>query len=655
MSFKNKVIFYSIETMKKNTESLNQKIEEAWTLRWTQQMEACLKRFPEIKTELGLPLYGLKPEEFRNEVALHAKNEVEAIERADTILLSASIYRAQGKVSDASELIDVAREILESVGIIKNFRLHFEQGLLRFSLGDSFTALEDFFSAASSSTKNEFRLIALTNASLCLENLGMNYSESLHEARELMKICEPTHPLVKANEAQLRALKLREYFRAGKIRELILDAKRTAEFREKRIVDQPSYYSLWVKALPYHAHFDQTKSEGGLDFLKSDAWFYQRGYRIRTLHTLLHPDDDQPVRLSDRIERAYLWTWLWIKDGGDFPPQKLMVAINQTLAHLDHSRIAEEDRIILRNTLGWLSLIDASLEIKLRPILNRLKSGSAIPFPLLEFEWACIQYMKAISRSENTLARDSLLALESHPLWGMEDLYFRPLIETFRDNTDKEIKHEAPAWIQNFAQRLRQLITPEKSENSSRILVDLNTFLVQDRKNDRKTVSQPMAIALKLLRDRSAITCEDLAKECFGITRFDSFIHMPKIFNLIARMRQLGQTSVRFKVKSGSVLSEGSWNEFEMIHPHELSVLLRGENLGVSVETPTQAPIGRKPHKEVLKLLEALKNKENFSSDDVRHVLETSRATTTRLINRLLKKNKISKIGSGRSTRYKFT
>lgn len=626
-----------------NTPDVKSRLEGAWSDRWSSQIEAVIRKFPELRAELGLPLFGTTSTDVEAEWKSKSRSVQQALIDSDAVLLSSSLYRARGMMDQSSELISKASEVLMSAGLQGSFRLHFERGITAFSQGNYFTAIEDFFAASRLTNDSLYRLISLSNALFCLENLGIDFSKTLEEVEMLRESGKSTHPVYAANEISMKSFRMRQAFRMGLMSEALspVQSKKVSES-----LDHSVYYGLWVQQLPYSSKQRKLSKTQVLGLLSSSGSFFQRGYRIRTLLGHTHADDQGFVKLSDRIDRLYLWTWLWMEDSTQLTSERLMTAVNDVIGRVDLTKMTLEDQFLVRNSLGWLGLVDPSFLEKIRPIQKKVVSVSGAGYALYDMEWALIQLLSSTVNQQRVIATDTLKYVKQHPLWNSEEVFFSSMVSAVSKRGT--VNTPCEKIVREILDRKSKITT----KKTHQLRLDLNTFVITDLETDRKMVSQPLAAGLKLLRDKAVVTCDELALAAFGLYQYDSFVHGAKIFNLISRMRSLSQGKIKLRVKSGNVLSEGDWSFLQIVEPSELSAKLRGEMVALNLVPVVAMGENLAKNINIAKLFKAFHAGTGFTRQEAENILETSKSSTTRILDRLCSSGKIQRSGKGKSTIY---
>jgi len=616
--------------------TLSNRIQTAWESRWSGRMEETLKLLPGLSSELGFQLLGIETSTQEMEWAKDHTTVREALLRTDAILLGASILRLQGKLKDVKSAIERAQNILLGAGLSGSFRFHFERGLLQFVEGYFLTALEDFFAAERMTSDPLLRLLSLSNVMFCMENVGIDHENVLKEINQLRsQLSDSDHPIYLSNEKQLLAYQLRNSFRHGDLKKV----KALSGAFEFRVNHQAAFYARYLKLLPYTSfHEPLSKSEIQI-LLKEPESFYQKGYVIRTLLGNIHANDQETIKISDRIDRLYLWVWMWLSNPEGFGTERLMHALNEVLIHFNPNRVTLEDQALLKNTLGWLRLIDPSILPRVKSVMAQISLASGC-FPIFDFESTLIQLLHAKKAGEKTRVKDTLKQLKQHPLWHSDDIQLSDLI--------KDESH--PLTLRVLDAKNAMNVRTE----SKKMIVDLNTFSIQSFQPEAKIVSEPMAMALQLLMMRESIRCEEFVERVFGFKHYDGFVHLPKINNLISRIKALSRDGLLIKIKAGTItVAVKKQFKVEFVEPAKLTHLLRIQ--GALKHQPSFEKKGSNKNGLITGiLLERFGKGMHFSRDEAQVLLGRSKSTTNRALEKLLQRKVIVKEGYGKSTRYIF-
>ena len=504
--------------------------------------------------------------------------------------------------------------------------------------GSFLPAIEDFFSASRHSLNPIYRLLALTNTMLCLENLGIDSSGVSEEVEALRQIPSiQSHPVFLSNEAQLRAYRMRQALRLGHVKEALAEAPNGLSLE---VLDQSSYFARFLSLLPFTRFFQPISKTESARLLSHPQSFFQKGYGMRTLICQTNAEDQGYIRLSDRIDRLYLWTWQWLNAPETFSADRLMEAVNDVLMRLDLSRATLEDQVLLRNSIGWLGLADEAFMHHTRLVSQKLQAISSGQFPMYELEWGIIQLLKAKRQGQRVVYRDTLTSLKKHALWNSEEIKLSDLVK----NLDS---HPITTRILSREMRARK-------SDAKTIRVDLNSYVITDLTSQKKMLSQPMSLAFHLFSRESEVELAGFAREVFGLYQYDAIIHQPKIFNLLARIRTLVAGQLTLQVRGGVILCQGEWKSIELIAPSELSKLLRGESLGFYLARGKIEGELVKKNIAFARIRKKFGMAPSFSREDVQQEASLSKSTANRILEKLTQDGKIERLGYGKNIVYRF-
>ncbi len=545
-----------------------------------QRIVDCLTLAPQLQEVAGLPPRLLSSIE-GSEIAIapmrqNLKSVVDKLGASlvvDLLLLRTSLLRAQGEFMRAQAELAQLKTTLWGLGLeTSHYRLYFEEGLHQLVEGDYSGALENFIRSRHLARSLPENIDAFSNAILCLENLGLAFDEQLAECDELFLRARSQGCLQEVAGARVSILgaKMRLNFRLGQITQL-LQAERSYSREE---IDQPRYTAFWVCELPYHSHA-RIDQEPEWSKLLDAPYFYQKAFRLRTLQGLTHPSDGQTGRASDWVNRVYLWVWKWLVTPQTFSPERVGSAFGAFLhyhppAQLAH-RLCAEDNQLLRNALQWLSLFDPVSSDRVADLTRLVSRETSQQNPLLELERLATCAFKAARDHKELELQDTLSALRASPLWSSKEVWIADLVRAVFPNSNPDPSSPNPRDKQfnDFSSRLRELIHGAESQSSQiQMTVDLETFTVRDLKSKRNLPSQPLALAIELLNRAGSLSCEEFAAVCFGITRYDSQIHLPRIYNLLNRIKRVLPDELQIKTKEGRIYCEGSWRSVELRRPN---------------------------------------------------------------------------------------
>jgi len=599
-------------------------LAEAWHLRWNQRNEEASALWLKLRKEAVSTM--LSP---ADELSFR--------------LLGGSLKRVQKQYEAFVLSLNSAKAWAEEKGVT-SFHLHFELGIDAMVRGDSFAAMDQFGMAKQLAGSGEEKALALFNLLLCRENLSLPYE---HTMKELQDVLRETQSCLGIAD-QLLAFELRTAFRTGEI------AKIAQSEPPKDRITQAHYFRLWVRSLPFHGHTAALAGDSDFEFfIQNQRALHQGGYRLRTLTGQLHPEDLRALRLSEAIDRLYLWTWRWLVNPELFPAKKILYVLEKIDLKRDQDRLTAEDAQMFRNTLLWLSLLGATPRERIQPLIDLFCAGSGVEFPILAQERLLIEYLNACRDGADIFANDLYDQLESQ---STNDALFAALARAVQSGNASV----APRALRDFAERLVMTLSAKRAPALGEILIDSarSTITLADGKLIR---SRSFCMAALLLKKYSVVSTADFAHFCFGVRQYDSFCHDRNIVNLLARMKLVFAPELGFRMKAGRVIAEGTWNKvaFAEATPamDQFAQDPAWHRFLESSETRTvSSPSARKATPAEL-LLEtpptALLGK-SLSRRDLESELARPRSTTNRILKIWIKRRLVQKRGAGRLTRYTF-
>jgi len=474
-----------------------------------------------------------------------------------------------------------------------------------------------------------------------MEDLGFNFKETLQNTERALRNVDP-----KENSGifdQIESFKLRQMFRSGNIRMMRVDQNIST-----KMPYQAQYYKLWISQLPIHRYYSSELPDPHTLMSETSRFLYQRSYRIGTLLGIVNPNDKDITKPTEMVERLYLWTWRWLVKPDAFPVQKVMAILRSPSFMSETYRLTTEDVQMVRNSLLWLSLFDSSSH-NLAPLLNRFKVGREGQIPLFELENLVVEYLRALRDGHKVDAMDFRTQIENHILWESKDLNFKNLVCAVDepDSSSDLPGHSLDLLVRN----LKMILKHRNSQNHFSLVVDLTKFQLCFGVPKKKIFSPPMCLALDLLHSKSVVSCEEFVKVCFASNFYDSTYHNPKIFNLLSRIRDSSPKSLRFRMKTGYVIGEGSWQEIEFLKDNRVS-----EELKQQPEWRSLTTTGLRAAEELSttpNISSLLKNQDRpIKRREFETLIKKSRSTANRILEKWIKEGFIKKVGNARSTRY---
>lgn len=621
-------------------------IENAWVLRLNPStLEECRRQVANLKISLRFPA-------FQNEIpsVSEVSNYLRSSHHANTVqnrlqlfLLHASLLRAYGKAEQGQKLLHILYDAILQQDCPFPFRFFFERGLFYLFFNDCFSAMQDFLAASSCASNSFETLMAEMNLLITQEHLGLSTENCEANISVLLKVdYSKTFPLglPKGLLDQWEAFRYRKSFNNGQISNLLEAATPSS-------LTQKSYFSIWAQALPFHRYF---KSQSNLQsHIEVDSSLYLKSFRFRSLQNHLHPDDFKISKISELVDRIYLWTWRWLIEPETQGLDRILLLIDKTDLLNQVGRLSCGDHQMLQNALLWLSLFDPNSQHSFMKKVALLETrGSAQEgYPIFSLENWTIHYLIARRNGAQVQAQDYLKMLKTHPLWNSQDLLYRTLIE----NEDLLEENHLSGLIKN----IHSLIHPPiQNKIHAEWQIDSQRYSIKNIKTGESIISESICKAMELIKNSGSVGAEEFCRVVFGLFQYDSLIHNSKIYNLLARMKSTFH-SLRFSFKGGRIQAEGDWNPIILLTGGERTRVLhqslrwkdlaesdlRSENIQSKEKNPTRISGSQSSSSGV-----------TLTRPELDRLLGKSRSGTHRVLIQLKRKGLLKSTGKARSTRY---
>lgn len=558
-------------------------LQQAWLARWNQRIEQAMGGLADVQTAAGWN--DLLPEL----LVTCPREEREFL--AEALLLKASLLRAQGQRRRGSALLQKICTRLDALSEPRGFRLLYELGLDHWIDLSVAPALEFFLLAERKARNPVERACALSNVLWCLESLDLAREEvETRLANELREIgtCEVTHL-----EEQWHAYLLRKSFYQK------LDISSVDSVK-----GQSSFFRQWASSLPYM---------GGknLSLSLSAEYIWQGGYRTRTLAGIWVPSDREVVRSGDAIDRLYLWTWLWMAGRTEITQEKLFYTLESVLQDLDLELQSKENLLLLRNSLGWIQLLEPLLGSRFQKTLSSLRQVSGERYPALEAEHFLIQRLSPQSDSA-----DLEIGIRRFPVFGR-------ILKEIRSG-------EGPALLPLAKERLQPYA---KFAGGNAIVVD--RLRQEIRMPDGALLRSPALVKLfAALEKRTTV----------DFSLLDAEADPTRVYNLVARARKI--TSPKALLIRGREVMRGSeWPEVTVANAAAMPEL-KGPVAGAARAKFVNSPAHFQAARALLP--------EEFDRRAVEKKLRVSKATACRMIECWLSEERITRSGNAKATVYSW-
>lgn len=568
-----------------------QKLQGAWILRWNQRIEESMEHLAQIQVEEEWELLSI--DHLTN---LTSKDSQETY--LEALLLKGSLMRAQGQEQKSSawfrRILNKNIELQRPQG----FRLLFELGLDAWRREDLAQAL-DFFLLAERKCRNATeQVFTQSNILWCLESLDLERKKMEDKLAHSLNQLSP--------DAQIQTQNVLEQWTAYKSRQAFYFSMQTPKESNK---GQPGFFAKWTYELPY------TEKESLLNQNLDGAYLWQGSYRLRTLNGIWSPTDRQGVRVSDAIDRLYLWTWKWLKNL-DISKEKIIWTLESILDQLDLQELGKENALLLRNALLWLALLDPSLKKKMPRLLPRIQKISSSNYPLLETEFCLIE---CLSRPDSS---DLVASLNAFPIFAL--IY-------------KQSKKTSLTYKDAFLPRLQEYLSSRLeilSKDTPDVVVNGQTHEIHFVNQEIKIKSERMTLLFALLEKRPFINFAELG----------DFRDPRTVYNLIARIRKL-TNSKSLRLSDEKIFKGPAWPQVKIFCADDLATTnLEDFNFDIGKNKVIDS-------EAYLQAAKALLTK-SFSRKDFEKALKVSKATACRMLQLWIDKKYLRKEGKARNVQY---
>lgn len=578
-------------------------VEKIWHDRLNQQIEAAQINFDQLKADFQFKY---------NEPFCYQVLDVSMEDRCEILAIESSFARAQRDPAlSRACLLRVEAEIPTEVRI-KSFLYQFEKGLALFVDGHWIPASSYFLKASQLSPHEPGKAACLLNLIFCYENLGIGFGESLRELDAALSEVSPTDLL--GIRSQVHALKLRILWREGKLLE--------SDFLkfEYSEITQANYFLLFLKQIPYLT--DPSTDSQIETFSKKPGHLFNKDFRLRTLSYHHAKDDHEIGRLSDFIERIYLWCWKWMAD----PLRFNFDLIVQTMSEFPWDELKRqeslslEDQSLLILSLGWISKFDPSCRPVFELAAKRLKFATTNQNLVIE--------KRIQERALANLGFDDL-NLSSKAVAKLENIFSK-----LKDSSQKDILH------------LPDVIT-----------VDWTTQTIRSA-NGKRTHSRILCAALKILSEFKKVPIQEFFLHCIGLEEYDSYLHSAQISNILFKLNNILKGKFVVRQKDGFVFSEGVPDGLQFFYGDPRSeILLQNKDWpGVLNNLRNRFGFVRSDKKLSSKrsLLAITSQFQKFTRADVQMSLNLSKTNAHRILRSWLTSQLIERSGHGKRCCYKL-
>lgn len=640
-------------------------LERAWQKRQEQDHNSCRLLLAQLKSSLGMELGSLSIDQI-HELLKNKEKRLEDRLLTETLTLTASMARADRQFSYSAEILKTLKEASLSGKIPSSFRLFQELGHQSFLTGDFSSALEFYYGSKTLATDETSFYLAVINILLSLEIMELPREQEEQEVQKALLSFKKQNQSIHQEIFGVYELYLaRKEFQRGKPS---LSLKKLACLDQTRLA---SYQRSFILSLSFHKFYNP-KPIFQAEALEKGRSLFLGSYRMRTLIGLIHLTDKDVPRLGEVIERTYLWMWKWFTEPHSFTLSKLILQLRQILDN-NSQALCEEDISRLSIIFTWLELFSPESSAWFRELNSRFNLRCPPQGSIFEYEYLTAKYLLLERDGQKTESQDLLQYLKESSFWTNNELYFSSFINSVLT------KKKPPEQIKFFCKEINLLIGSPKVFKKG-LLVDMRSFQIYDEFSDKPLPSNPMSLALMALKKSSTLTFREFLYQSFQYIHYDPIIHDPKLYNLIARIKRILPSGLRIKTKEGRIHTSGNWDlvkihtgcyytrllleeplwiqlihakESQNFHP-EISATGKRDNIFNKNENSleTTSNENNKAHSPKKLFLHQLEKGKVFTRSFLEKEYSLKRSTANRIIAQLEKENQITKIGSGKNTKY---
>lgn len=596
---------------------MEKELRNAWMLRNSQQIDAAESVLKALKAK------NLKDVDLQMQVELD--------------LLDASLKRAHRKLDQSEQLLLKVKSTIEESGLSVTFQYYLQRGLNLFYQGYFPSALEYFTRAIEITSDPEQKVLALGNQLLCLECLSLPTKDAIQNLKSYQNQITPEY-YENVIKPQTESLEARQAFRAGDLN--FIFSKQDAVTRDTKAFSQKEYLKLWIGQLPY-LNLEERQSD--LSRLISAPHFIWKNYRIHTLWVDSRYADEEQVKVSERVDRLYLWLWKWMVDPNSLANEN----IEDCWASLEPKEVCSqttiEDFVMLRMCLRWTRLWEPRWESASNEWLKKSTPPHIQQSGVFQIESLVLDYLEACKKKLKSEAQKILKVLEKHPLYTSEQFLFKDLIEGFHGQSKRG------SSMSQLGEKLASRTKEKRKSLSKNLTLNLNDSTW--RLGAEGGVSKPICLLIHTLKNEQSLSFSDLMELCFSIDGYDEDHHQRKIMNLLTRVRKLLPNEIKIFTKDQRVYVEGSFKSVRFINE-------ASENVKWSLPRIFDLPCMEQNKHHLDRWIQPslvfkkLKNKKTLSRQEIQDFLKLSKATSNRLLQRWVNEGFLSKSSAGRSTIY---
>ena len=574
-------------------------IKKIWEERVNQKIDPSLILFGELKAA-----FGLKNSQSFLEAASFSPISPEIY--CDCLALESSLARARRNKNLSREcLLFIEKEMPHAI-IFSSFIYQFEKAISNFAESEWVESVHHFLKAKKLAADPLQKATCLINLVLCSENLDLLYGPSLEELMTVLG--ELDSGIRKGIENQLHSLELRDKWRTAALNQQdfsnVLDQE----------INQSTYFLTYLDQIPYLAG---AGAESRLEnFVKKPGHLFNKDFRIRTLAYQWSENDLNSGRLTDHIERIYLWTWKWLDDPLKFPASFLAKSIQSfpwnELDHIDKLSLDNQSQFLL--AIGWLALFDSSLEAIHTNFAKKIKFSVNHRYLMSE--------------------QNVQMALRTKQEFKTSEIE-KSILKIF---SGASVSNETTA---------EQLTT-----------IDLSNFTLNLKAPTRVVHSKSLSLAACLLLENENVAVDQLFNKALSGLEYDPFLNSHQISNLIYKLNKVLGPALLIRQKDGLIFATGDKSSVAVKYADKRTQILKMNDLWTKLVQKLRTEFAvineNKSKHRRKKYVIMLARNAPFSRLEMQKELSLSKTCANRLLQVWLTEKQVFKKGFGKNTVYYF-
>lgn len=595
------------------------RVDRAWDLRLGGRVDEAYDLYLDLLGELNVRIARISVDDAWT---LLLDRRVDPTEALELLLLDVSFHRNRRETDLAEERCNRLGQLAEASGLRLPASYLLQSALNAFAASAHSLALERFLQAKRRAQGPREYCLASFNALLCMEDLGLEFGPSLESFLETFASHEKK-PWARSIHGQLDALRLRAAFRSGdleQLRKLIPELTRG---------EQTLYFAAWTAELP-HLGFPELAAAAKERFARriaTSGMSYHSAFRLRTLNGLLVEEDlGTNVKLSEKIERLYLWVWRWLAKPESSSLEKILLL--QDSIRRQGKVLAGDDFRLFVLSIRWLGLFAGLSAAELDRVTKNSSAAESRSVPQLERESRLLDVLFAL-RDGSRFAGDMKQSLLDESFGCAEKL-----AKLFSGEIDS---------LAALSSSIRAL--SESQEEKSGIRVELLKKRVLS--DGEEILSEPLTKLFELFRTAERANKAQALSHIFGIRRLEPGLHDQKLANLLSKANRQFPGVVQFSTKGDQVIARIQRDRLHFAESDSHTLCFTRVDLSLLLEAPESED------EEAMNDIASLKGRW-LSRADIEAALNVSRATAARWLKSRTESGSIEVQGSGKNVRYRI-